>query len=84
MYPNELEIKDTTEYSISASYLHILLKLDTNGKITTQFYDRRCDLGFSIVNFPCLSGGVAASPACGVYISQLIRYARACSTCDQF
>ena len=35
IYPNELEIKDTTESFTSASYLDVLLKLDTNGKITT-------------------------------------------------
>jgi hypothetical protein len=35
IYPDELEIKGTTEWSTSALYLDILLKLDTNGKITT-------------------------------------------------
>jgi hypothetical protein len=33
IYPNELEIKDTTQFSTSASYLDVLLKLDTDGKI---------------------------------------------------
>ena len=80
----ELEIKDTTECSTSASYLDVLLKLDTNGKITTQLYDKRDDFNFSIVNFPYLCSNIPASPAYGVYISQLIRYARACSTYDQF
>ena len=32
IYPNELEIKDTTESSMSASYLDILLNIDSNGK----------------------------------------------------
>ena len=36
IYPNELEIKDTTESSMSASYLDILLNIDINGKITTH------------------------------------------------
>jgi hypothetical protein len=36
IYPNELEIKDTTKCSTSALYLDILLKFDTNGKSTTQ------------------------------------------------
>ena len=84
IYPNELEIKDTTESFTSASYLDVLLKLDTNGKITTQLYDKRDDFNFSIVNFPYLCSNIPASPAYGVYISQLIRYARACSTYDQF
>jgi hypothetical protein len=52
--------------------VYIYLKLDTNGKITTQLYNKRDDFNFSIVGFPCLCGGVPTSPACGVYIPQLI------------
>ena len=80
IYPNELEIKDTTECSTSTSYLDVLLKLDTNGKL----YDKRDDFNFSIVNFPYLCSNIPASPAYGVYISQIIRYTRACSTYDQY
>ena len=39
-YPDELEIKDTTECSTYASYLDVLLKLDTDGKILTQLFDK--------------------------------------------
>jgi hypothetical protein len=81
IYPNGLEIKDTTECSTSASYLDILSKLDTNGKLMTQLYDKRGGFNFSIVNIPFF---IPISPAYGVYISQLIRYTRACSTYDQF
>jgi hypothetical protein len=35
------------------------------------------------INFPYLCSNIPASPAYGVYISQLIRYARACSTHHQ-
>jgi hypothetical protein len=86
IYPNELEIKDTTECSTSASYLDVLLKLDTNGKLTnhSQLYDKRDDFDSSIVNFPYLCSNIPASPAYGVYLSQLIRYGRACSAYDQF
>jgi hypothetical protein len=84
IYPNELEIKDTTECSTSASCLDVLLKLDTNSKITTQLYDKRDYFNFFIVNFPYLCSNIPVSPAYGVYISQLIRYARACSKYDQF
>jgi hypothetical protein len=52
IYLNELEIKDTTECSTSASYLDVLLKLNTNGKITTQLDDKRDDFNFFIINFP--------------------------------
>ena len=45
---SKLEIKDTTESSMSASYLDILLSRDINGKLTAQLYDKREDLNFSI------------------------------------
>jgi hypothetical protein len=77
IYPNELKIKDTKECSTSASYLDVLSKLDTNGKLTIKPYDKRDDFNFSIVNFSYLYSNIPASPAYGVYISQLIRYARA-------
>ena len=35
IYPEELEIKDTTESDKSASYLDILLNIDSNGGLTT-------------------------------------------------
>jgi hypothetical protein len=38
IYPSELEIKDTTESSPSASYLDVLLNIDAGGKLTTQLY----------------------------------------------
>ena len=84
IYPSELEIKDTTESSTSASYLDVLLNIDADGKLTTQLYDKRDDFSFTIVNFPYICSNIPLSPAYGVYISQLIRYARACSTYDQF
>jgi hypothetical protein len=43
-----------------------------------------CFINFSIVDFPYLFSNIPASPAYGVYISKLIRYARACSAHDQF
>jgi hypothetical protein len=35
-------------------------------------------------NSPYQCSNILVSPAYGVYVSQLIRYTRACSTCDQF
>jgi hypothetical protein len=52
IYSNDLEINDTTKCSISALYLHILLKVDTDGKVTDQLYDKGHDFNFYIVIFP--------------------------------
>ena len=47
-------------------------------------YDKRDDFNFHITNFPFLSSNIPSSPAYGVLISQLIRYARACSSYECF
>jgi hypothetical protein len=79
-----LEIKDTTECSTSASYLNILLKLDTIGKLTNQLHDKRNDFNLSIVNFPYLYSNNTSSPAYCVYISQFIQCESTFSTYDYF
>ena len=52
--------------------------------ITTRLYDKRDDFNFPIVNFPFLSSFIPSAPVYGVYVSQLIRYARACSNYQDF
>ena len=84
MYPPELEIKDTTESNTSASYLDLLLSIGRDGQLRTSLYDKRDDFNFNITNFPFLSSNIPSSPAYGVFISQLIRYARACSSYECF
>ena len=39
---------------------------------------------FNITNFPFVDGDVPLAPSYGVYISQLVRFARVCSTLDDF
>ena len=84
MYPAELEIKDTTESTTSASYLDLLLSIGRDGQLHTSIYDKRDDFNFHITNFPFLSSNIPSSPAYGVFITQLIRYARACSSYECF
>ena len=47
-------------------------------------YDKRDDFDFEIVNFPFLDGDVPRSTSFGVYISQLIRFARTLSYIADF
>ena len=84
MYPAELAIKDTTESTTSASYLDLLLSIGRDGQLHTLIFDKRDGLDFHITNFPFLSRNIPSSPAYGVFISQLIRYARACSSYECF
>ena len=53
----------------------------------TKIYDKRDDFipaDFEIVNFPFLDGDVPRSASYRVYISQLIRFARASSSVADF
>ena len=80
MYHIELEIKDTTESNISASYLDLLLSIGRDGQLHTSIYDKHDDFNFHITNYQFLSSNIPTSHAYGVFILQLIRYARACSS----
>jgi hypothetical protein len=57
--------------SSSASFLDLYLEFDDRGQISTKMYDKRDDFNFKIINFPNMCSNVPASPAYGVYISQL-------------
>jgi hypothetical protein len=84
IYPPELEVKETTATGLSASCLDLYLEFDNSGQLSTKLYDKRDDFNFKIINFSNMCSNVPASPAYGVYISQLIRYARASSNYSDF
>ena len=84
MYAAELEIKDTTESNTSAYYLNLLLSIERDGQHRTSIYHKRDDFNFHITKLPFLSSNIPSSPACGVFISHLIRYHRACSSYECF
>ena len=56
----------------------------TNGVVSSKIYDKWDDFNFEIVKFPFLDGDVPRSPSYGVYISQLICFARVCSNVEDF
>ena len=52
--------------------------------MSTKIYDKRDDFNFDIVNFSFLDSDVPQRPSYSVYISQLIRFARASSHVTDF
>ena len=56
----------------------------SNGTVSTKIYDKRDDFDFDIVNFLFLDGDLPWRTSYGVYISQLIRFARASSNLSEF
>ena len=81
IYPTELQLNKANSSDTKAPFLDLNLSI-TNGIVSSKIYDKRDDLNFEIVNFPFLDGDVPRSPSYGLYISQLIRFARVCSNVD--
>ena len=61
-----------------------LLSIGRDGQFHTSIYDERDDFNFHITNSGFLNSNILASPAYGVFISSLIRYARASSSYECF
>ena len=57
---------------------------ELNGIFSSKIYYKQDAFNFEIVYFPFFDGDVLRSPSYGVYISQLIRFARVCSNIDDF
>ena len=83
IYPTELQLSKANSADTEAPLLDLDLSI-TNGTFSSKTYDKRDDFYFEIVNFPFLDGDIPRSPSYGVYISQLIRFARVCSNVDGF
>ena len=81
IYPTELQLNNVNSSDTEALFLDFNLSI-TNGIVSSKNYDKLDDFNFEIVNFPFLDGDVPRSPFYGVYISQLIRFARVCSNVD--
>ena len=75
IYPSELQLNKTNVSDTEASFLDLHLSI-SDGFVKTKIFDKRDDFDFDIVNFPFLDGDVPCSTSYGVYISQLIRFAR--------
>ena len=83
IYPTGLQLNKDNSSDTEARFLDLILSI-TNGIFFSKIYDKRDDFNFEIVNFPFLDGDVPRSLSYGVYISQLIRFARVCSNGDDF
>ena len=83
IYPPELQLNKANTSDTEAPFLDLHLSI-SNGFLSSKIYDKRADFGFDIVNFPFVDGDVPRRSSYGVYISQLIRFARVCSHVDDF
>ena len=80
---SELKLNKANVSDTEAAFLDLHLSI-SNDIVFTKIYDKRDDFDFEIVNFPFLDCDVLRSTSYGVYISQLIRFARESSYVADF
>ena len=83
IYPQQLELKRTTETDSRLSYLDLEVNI-SDRRFTTAVFDKRDGFNFHIVNFPHMDSNIPSKPAYGVYISQLVRIGRICDSYKSF
>ena len=81
IYPPELQLNKANTTEAPFLYLHLSI---VNGFVSSKIYDKRDDFDFDIAIFPFLDGDVPRRASYGVYISQLIRFARVCNHVADF
>ena len=69
---------------MSALYLGLHLEIDIAGRLRMKLYNKREDFNFPIVNFQFICSNIPEASGYGEYISQLVRYSRACGTYEDF
>ena len=83
IYSTELQLNKAITSDKETSFLDLNIKV-VGSDVHISVYDKRDDFGFPIVNFPWFSGGVPRLPSYVVYISQLVRFARCCTSVSDY
>ena len=83
IYPPELQLNKAKISDIEAPFLDLHFSV-ANRFVSSKIYDKRDDFDFAVVNFPFLDGDVPRRSSYGVYILQLIRFARVCDHVTEF
>ena len=82
IYPKELALT-SDDAILNTHYLDLDLQI-INNKLNSKLFDKRDAFGFKIVNFPYLCGNIPTKQSYGVFVSQIIRYARCCQKLSDF
>ena len=83
IYPPELQLNKVNNTDTEAPFIALHLSI-ANGFVSSKIYDKCDDFDFDIVNFPFLDSDVPRRASYGVFILQLIRFARVCNHVADF
>ena len=80
IYHAGLQLNKTNSSDTEAPFLDLNLHVSiSNGTVSIKICDKRADFDLDIINVPFLDGDVPRRTSYGVYISLLIRFAKASS-----
>ncbi len=83
IYPKELILVPDESDGLSCPFLDLQIVIKDH-IISTSIYDKRDSFDFPIVNFPTLTGNIPLKSSYGVFVCELVRYARACTYIEDF
>ena len=83
IYPEELVLIPDDTDGMSCPFLDLQLDIQDHF-ISTSIFDKRDAFDFPIVNFPNLTGNIPLTGSYGVFVGELVRYARGCTYYEDF
>ena len=84
IYPPELVLVPDDSDGKTTPFLDLLITVEKSRTISTSIFDKRDAFDFPIVNFPVLTGNIPQKSSYGVFVGELVRYARACTFLKDF
>ena len=84
IYPQELVLIPDNFDGKSTHFLDLNITIEEDNIISTSIFDKRDDFNFPIINFPHLDDNIPKNSEYGVFIGELVRYARACTYFHDF
>ena len=75
IYPPVMIVNNTNISACKSNFLDMTISI-YQGKFYFSLYDKRNDYDFDVISFPFLDGNIPKGQSYGVFISQLVRYAR--------
>ena len=83
IYPQELKRNQENQNDDKATFFDLEKKQIVDACMEVKSCDKRDAFKFVIINYPDLSGNILTKPAYGVFISQVIGYAKIWSMKDE-
>ena len=83
IYPPEMIVNCTNVSPRKCNYLDMSISI-YRGKFTVSLYDKRKDFPFDVISYLFLDGNVPTALSYGVFMSQLVRFAKVNSSFKGF